>query len=67
MPLRLHVCKTAERSWKAWFAHDPSSYGVGKSKAEAVASIYVSAIGRLILLDPASFGLEVVEEDASGR
>jgi hypothetical protein len=56
------VIKGGGRSWKAYFASDPETVGVGRSENEAAASIYLHSIGKLILEDPDSFGLRIQKE-----
>jgi hypothetical protein len=54
-----------ENSWKAYFSSDTSTWGVGRSKSEAVASLYTNNIGKLILENPKRFGLRIEEPDTA--
>jgi hypothetical protein len=56
------IVKGSGRSWKAYFDPDPETVGVGGSESEAVASLYLHNIGKLILEDPDRFGLRIQKE-----
>ena len=63
MPDQIIVIESyGEKSWKAYFFSDKETLGVGRSKSEAVASLYINNIGKLILENPKRFGLRI--EDA---
>jgi len=50
-----------KKSWKAHFASDKDTCGVGRSKSEAVASLYINNVGKLILENPQAFGFNIEE------
>lgn len=52
--------------WRAFFKDDPDHepgylpiYGVGKSKSEAIAALWIQKAGELILQNPSSFGVSI--------
>lgn len=49
--------------FKAYREEEPNICGVGRSKSEAMAALYLNMIGKLILEEPERFNLEITFQE----